>query len=208
MHALQLQLFLVRGSAGQRWYAGSPSRAASPEVSSSTMSGPGSSVSAGSLGLADFMDPQVLKTAKIWRFQKLSKAELGGLVVHFTKALPSSGATKGSCECGRGCKTDTPFLLQVLFIRQKTQSCSGFHPHCWFASAASEGYINFNDAATIQCVGSCQSVVSGILLQTLAALAARGCLKVQYDPEANLTLLTAIMATFRESATRAAHRSS
>ncbi|KAL3130684.1 hypothetical protein ABBQ38_008074 [Trebouxia sp. C0009 RCD-2024] len=95
MHALQLQLFLVRGSAGQRWYAGSPSRAASPEVSSSTMSGPGSSVSAGSLGLADFMDPQVLKTAKIWRFQKLSKAELGGLVVHFTKALPSSGATKG-----------------------------------------------------------------------------------------------------------------
>ncbi|DBA77168.1 TPA: hypothetical protein ACH3X1_009742 [Trebouxia sp. C0004] len=95
MHALQLQLFLVRGSAGQRWYAGTPSRPASPEVSSSAMLGPGSSMSAGSLGLADFMDPQVLKTAKMWRFQKLSKAELGGLVEYFTKSLPSSGATKG-----------------------------------------------------------------------------------------------------------------
>jgi hypothetical protein len=79
------------GTAG----AGTPSRAASPEVSSSVMLGPGSSTSAGSLGLADFMDPQVLKTAKMWRFQKLSKAELGGLVEPFTKALPSSGATKG-----------------------------------------------------------------------------------------------------------------
>ena len=79
------------GNAG----AGTPSRAASPEVSSSAMLGPGSSMSAGSLGLADFMDPQVLKTAKMWRFQKLSKAELGGLVEHFTKSLPSSGATKG-----------------------------------------------------------------------------------------------------------------
>ncbi|KAL0031646.1 hypothetical protein WJX77_011545 [Trebouxia sp. C0004] len=37
MHALQLQLFLVRESAGQRWYAGTPSRAASPEVSSSAI---------------------------------------------------------------------------------------------------------------------------------------------------------------------------
>jgi len=79
------------GTAG----AGTPSRAATPEVSSSAMSGPGSSMSAGSLGLADFMDPHVLKTAKMWRFQKLSKAELGGLVEHFTKSLPSSSATKG-----------------------------------------------------------------------------------------------------------------
>ncbi|DBA86783.1 TPA: hypothetical protein ACH3X1_016627 [Trebouxia sp. C0004] len=116
-----------------------PSRAASPEVSSSAMLGPSSSTSAGSLGFADFMDPQVLKTAKMWRFQKLSKAELGGLVEHFTKSMPSSGATKGSSECGRECKIDAPFPFQVLFIRQKTQSCLGFPLHCWFASAAFQG---------------------------------------------------------------------
>ena len=47
---------------------------------------------AGSLGVADFMDPEVLKTAKVWRFQKLSKAELVGLLEHHTQ-LPAP-ATK------------------------------------------------------------------------------------------------------------------
>ena len=41
------------GNAG----AGTPSRAASPEISSSAMLGPGSSMSAGSLGLADIHGP-------------------------------------------------------------------------------------------------------------------------------------------------------
>ena len=61
--------------------AGRPSRAESPEISSSNISaGPGSSMSAGSLGVADFMNPAVLTTAKLWRFQKLSKAELAALL--------------------------------------------------------------------------------------------------------------------------------
>ena len=48
--------------------AGRPSRAESPEVSSSKISaGPGSSMLAGSLGMADFMNPEVLTTAKLWR---------------------------------------------------------------------------------------------------------------------------------------------
>ncbi len=75
--------------------AGPPSRAGSPEVSSSNISGPGSSMSGGSIGVADFMNSEVLKTAKLWRFQKLSKAELGGLVEHYTQVTPSSSSTKG-----------------------------------------------------------------------------------------------------------------
>jgi len=51
-------------------------------VSSSSISGPDSTISGGSIGVADFMNPEVLKTAKLWRFQKLSKAELNGLVEH------------------------------------------------------------------------------------------------------------------------------
>jgi len=58
-------------------------------------SGSGSSMSAGSLGMADFMNPEVLMTAKLWRFQKLSKAELGGLVEHHTQVTPSNTFTKG-----------------------------------------------------------------------------------------------------------------
>jgi len=76
--------------------AGRPSRAESPEISSSNISaGPGPSMSAGSLGVADFMNPAVLTTAKLWRFQKLSKAELGGLVEHYTQVTPSTTSTKG-----------------------------------------------------------------------------------------------------------------
>lgn len=73
---------------------GSSCRAGSPEVSSNNLSGPGSSASAGSIGVADFMDPEVLKTAKLWRCQKLSKAELVGLVEHYTKVTPSATSTK------------------------------------------------------------------------------------------------------------------
>ncbi|DBB15288.1 TPA: hypothetical protein ACH3X3_003543 [Trebouxia sp. C0006] len=69
---------------------GSSGRAGSLEVSSNNLSGPGSSASAGSIGVADFMDPEVLKTAKLWRCQKLSKAELVGLVEHYTKDVLSA----------------------------------------------------------------------------------------------------------------------
>ncbi len=40
-------------------------------------------------------NPEVLKTAKLWRFQKLSKAELIGLVEHYTKVSPATSATNG-----------------------------------------------------------------------------------------------------------------
>ncbi len=73
--------------------SGAPGRARSPEVSSS--SGPAASSSAGSLGVQDFMTPSILKTAKLWRFQKLSKGELVGLVQHYTHVTPSDTATKG-----------------------------------------------------------------------------------------------------------------
>jgi len=73
--------------------SGAPGRAGSPEVSSS--SGPAASSSAGSLGVQDFMNPSILKTAKLWRFQKLSKGELVGLVQHYTHGTPSDTATKG-----------------------------------------------------------------------------------------------------------------
>ncbi len=56
--------------------AGQPSRAESPEVTSSNISaGPGSSMSAGSLGVADFMNPEVLTTAKLWRFQNAQSSQ-------------------------------------------------------------------------------------------------------------------------------------
>ncbi len=72
---------------------GMHNRAGTPEISSSNVSDPGSTMSAaGSLGVADFMNPEVLKTAKVWRFQKLSKAELVGLLEHHTQ-LPAP-ATK------------------------------------------------------------------------------------------------------------------
>ena len=73
--------------------SGAPSRAGSPEVSSS--SGPAASSSAGSLGVQEFMNPSILKTAKLWRIQKLSKGELVGLVQHYTHVTPSDTATKG-----------------------------------------------------------------------------------------------------------------
>ncbi len=75
--------------------AGTQSRAESPDISSSNVSAPGSSLSAGSISVADFLNPEVLKTAKLWRFQKLSKTELIGLVEHYTKVSPATSATKG-----------------------------------------------------------------------------------------------------------------
>ncbi len=57
------------GTAG----AGTPSRAATPEVSSHV--GPRLVNVSKKLGPCRLLDPQVLKTAKMWRFQKLSKAE-------------------------------------------------------------------------------------------------------------------------------------
>ena len=75
--------------------SGAAGRAGSPEVSSSNLSGPATSSSAGSLGVQDFMNPEILKTAKLWRFQKLSRGELVGLVQHYTGVTPSVTATKG-----------------------------------------------------------------------------------------------------------------
>ena len=40
------------------------------------------------------MNPDILKTAKLWRFQKLSRGELVGLVQHYTQVTPSVIATK------------------------------------------------------------------------------------------------------------------
>ena len=74
--------------------SGVAGRAGSPEVSSSHQSGGSASGSAGSLGVQDFMNPDILKTAKLWRFQKLSRGELVGLVQHFTGVTPSVAATK------------------------------------------------------------------------------------------------------------------
>jgi hypothetical protein len=56
--------------------SGVSGRAGSPEVSSSNLSGPAASSSAGSLGVQDFMNPDILRTAKLWRFQKLSRGAL------------------------------------------------------------------------------------------------------------------------------------
>ena len=74
--------------------SGIAGRAGSPEVSSSNQSGASASGSAGSLGVQDFMNPDILKTAKLWRFQKLSRGELVGLVQHYTQVTPSVTATK------------------------------------------------------------------------------------------------------------------
>ena len=75
--------------------SGVSGRAGSPEVSSSNLSGAAASSSAGSLGVQDFMNSDILKTAKPWRFQKLSRGELVGLVQHYTQVTPSVTATKG-----------------------------------------------------------------------------------------------------------------
>ncbi len=75
--------------------SGVSGRAGSPEVSSSNLSGAAASSSAGSLGVQDFMNSDILKTAKLWRFQKLSRGELVGLVQHYTQVIPSVTATKG-----------------------------------------------------------------------------------------------------------------
>ena len=74
--------------------SGVAGRAGSPEVSSSNRSGGSASSSAGSLGVQDFMNLDILKTAKLWRFQKLSRGELVGLVQHYTQVTPSVTATK------------------------------------------------------------------------------------------------------------------
>ena len=75
--------------------SGAAGRAGSPEASSSNLSGPATSSSAGRLGVQDFMSPEILKTAKLWRFQNLSRGELVGLVQHYTGVTPSVTATKG-----------------------------------------------------------------------------------------------------------------
>ncbi len=75
--------------------SGVAGRAASPEVSSSNLSGAGASSSPGSLGVQDFMNPEALKAAKQWRFQKLSKGELVGLVQHYCGVTPPDTSTKG-----------------------------------------------------------------------------------------------------------------
>ncbi|KAA6416547.1 hypothetical protein WJX79_010922 [Trebouxia sp. C0005] len=74
---------------------GAGGRAASPEFSSSNLSDPASTLSTGSLGVADFMDLDVLKRAKKWRIDKLSKAELAGLINHHMKQDAPQSATKG-----------------------------------------------------------------------------------------------------------------
>lgn len=74
---------------------GAGGRAASPEVSSSNLSDPASTLSTGSLGVADFMDLGVLRRAKKWRIDKLSKAELAGLINHHMKQDAPQSATKG-----------------------------------------------------------------------------------------------------------------
>ncbi len=75
--------------------SGVAGRAGSPEVSSSNLSGPAASSSGGSLGVQDFMNPDIWKTAKLWRFQKLSRGELVDLVQYHTQVTPSVTATKG-----------------------------------------------------------------------------------------------------------------
>ena len=40
------------------------------------------------------MDLDILKTAKLWRFQKLSRGELAGLVQQYTQVTPSVTAIK------------------------------------------------------------------------------------------------------------------
>ena len=65
------------------------------EASSSNLSGAAASSSAGSLGVQDFMNSDILKTAKLWRYQKLSRGKLVGLVQHYTQVIPSVTATKG-----------------------------------------------------------------------------------------------------------------
>ena len=74
--------------------SGVAGRAGNPEISSSNISDTSASGSAGSLGVQDFMNPDILKTAKLWRFQKLSRGELTGLVQHYTQVTPSDTATK------------------------------------------------------------------------------------------------------------------
>ncbi|DBA74780.1 TPA: hypothetical protein ACH3X2_009303 [Trebouxia sp. C0005] len=74
--------------------SGVAGRAGSPEVSSSNQSGGSASGSAGSLGVQDFMNSDILKTAKLWRFQKLIRGELVDLVLHYTRVTPSVTATK------------------------------------------------------------------------------------------------------------------
>ncbi len=75
---------------------GAGGRAGSPEVSSSNLSVPASDLSQGSLGVADFMDLSVLRRAKKWRLDKLSKAELAGLISHHMKQDAPQSATKGN----------------------------------------------------------------------------------------------------------------
>lgn len=82
-------------SLSTRLPSGAGGRAESPEVSSSSLSDPASTLSQGSLGVADFMDLGVLRRAKKWRFDKLSKAELAGLINHHMKQDAPQSATKG-----------------------------------------------------------------------------------------------------------------
>ena len=48
------------------------------------------------------MNPDILKTAKLWRFQKLSKGELVGLVQHDNEVTPSGQLIKSLMDVAIG----------------------------------------------------------------------------------------------------------
>ncbi len=73
---------------------GSGRQSQTPEVSSSNLSEPASSRSQGSIGLADFMSLDVLRGAKKWRLDRLSKAEVAGLITHHMKISPPEPSSK------------------------------------------------------------------------------------------------------------------
>jgi len=61
------------------------------------LSDPAASSSAGSLGVQDFKNPNILKTAKLWRVQKVRQ----GHVQYYTQVTPSDTAIKGQLLDGR-----------------------------------------------------------------------------------------------------------
>ena len=88
---------------------------ASPEVSSGNLSVASSTLSHSRLAIADFMDLGVLRRAKKRRFNKLSKAELAGLINHHMKRDAPQSATKGFLV-----KT----LMGLLPVTPSTKVCS------------------------------------------------------------------------------------
>jgi len=74
--------------------SGAGRRSQTPEVSSSNLSEPASFLSQGSIGLADCMSLDVLRGAKKWRLDRLSKAEVAGLITHHMKISPPEPSSK------------------------------------------------------------------------------------------------------------------